>query len=231
MTRKNTVITRTGIAIHVVFRMVVLFALTFLVSSCATLGGNVNAVNQVNKKDCLSRSDGKDNCGSTGVIVISENYDVDTGIRKEFQSAVELLNEEKYPDAIKLLKDITDKSSKFTAPYINLGIAYARTGDMENAEENLKKALAINNRHPVALNELGLVYRKTGQYQRAREEYESVLDVYPDFLPARKNLGVLCDIYIQDLNCALKQYEEYLKRVPEDPKIKIWIADVKNRMK
>jgi tetratricopeptide (TPR) repeat protein len=141
-----------------------------------------------------------------------------------------LLNDENYPEAIRLLKGITGKTSKFTAPYINLGIAYARTGEMDKAEETLKKALEINSQHPAANNELGIVYRKTGQYKKAREHYQTVVNTYPEYLPARKNLGVLCDIYMQDLECALEQYEEYLKRIPDDEKVKIWVADVKSRL-
>jgi hypothetical protein len=56
------------------------------------------------------------------------------------------------------------------------------------------------------------------------------LTMYPDFLPGRKNLGVLCDIYLQDLECALQNYEEYLKGVPGDEKVAIWITDVKSRI-
>ena len=79
--------------------------------------------------------------------------------------------------------------------------------------------------------ELGLVYRKTGRYKEARTLYESLLSMYPDYLPAHKNLGVLCDIYIQDLRCALDQYQAYLDGMPDDEKVKIWVADVKSRMK
>lgn len=170
------------------------------------------------------------NCLPKGVIEISENFGVDPEIRGEFNQAVNFMSQENYAEAIKLLKAVAGKTSKFSAPYINLGIAYSRTGDTEKAEENFKSALEINKLHPVAINELGLIYRKTGRYVEARKLYEDLLSMYPDFLPARKNLGVLCDIYIQDLNCALEQYEEYLKGIPEDEKVKIWVADVKSRM-
>jgi len=170
-------------------------------------------------------------CLPKGVIEISETQPVDPEIRDQFQQAVALLKEEKYADAIRLLKAVTGKTSKFTGPYIDLGIAYARTNELDKAEENLKRALELNASHPVAMNELGLVYRKTGRYDEARKLYESLLGMYPDYLPAHKNLGVLCDIYIQDLNCALEQYEEYLKGIPEDEKVKIWVADVKSRIK
>ena len=170
------------------------------------------------------------NCLPKGVIEITESHPVDPEVREEFQRSVMLLKEEKYSEAIRLLKAVTGKASKFTGPHINLGIAYARTGELDKAEESLKKALELNAYHPVANNEMGLVYRKTGRYAEARQIYEALLTMYPDYLPARKNLGVLCDIYIQDLSCAIEQYEAYLEGIPDDEKVKIWIADVKSRM-
>ena len=250
---------KVSVAIKILIRQVAFVALVLLVSACVTTGGSSNQVKKVVKQNCgpgaalapvatatnsagdspaaaanTASSDSKsvnpNNCLPKGVIEISEQFGVDPKIRGEFNQAVMLLNQQNYAEAIKLLLAVAGKTSKFSAPYINLGIAYARTEELEKAEENLKKALDINNQHPVAQNELGLVYRKTGRYVEARQLYETLLALYPDFLPARKNLGVLCDIYIQDLNCALDQYEEYLKGIPEDEKVKIWVADVKSRM-
>jgi tetratricopeptide (TPR) repeat protein len=170
------------------------------------------------------------NCLPKGVIEFTETNPVDPEVREEFQQAVMLLKEEKYSEAIRLLRGVTGKASKFTGPHINLGIAYARTGELEKAEESLKKALELNPYHPVANNELGLVYRKTGRYAEARQIYEALLTMYPDYLPVRKNFGVLCDIYLQDLSCAIEQYEAYLEGIPDDEKVKIWVADVKSRM-
>jgi len=203
-----------------------LFVLLLLVSACATTGGN----RQTDHLACASANERQNDCDTSGVIEITQNIGVDPEIKEEFDTAIALLNDEKYPEAIRLLKGITGKTSKFTAPYINLGIAYARTGEMDKAEETLKKALEINAQHPVVNNELGIVYRKTGQYKKAREHYKLVVDTYPEFLPAHKNLGVLCDIYMRDLECALQQYEEYLKRKPDDETVKIWMADVKSRI-
>lgn len=182
------------------------------------------------KGEAGKKAPAMNNCLPKGVIEIVENFGVDPEVKVEFSQSLTLLEQENYPEAIRLLKAVTGKTSKFTAPFINLGIAYARTGEMELAETALKKAIEINSFHPVAINELGLVYRKTGRYAEARELYQTLLAAYPDFLPARKNLGVLCDIYVQDLDCALEQYEEYLKGIPEDEKVKIWVADVKSRM-
>ena len=197
-----------------------------LVTACATTGDN----RQTDRLACSSADERQDNCGESGVIEITQKIGVDPDIKEEFNTAIALLNNKEYPEAIRLLKGVTGKTSKFTAPYINLGIVYARTGEMDKAKETFKKALEINAQHPVANNELGIVYRKTGQYKQAREHYQIVVNTYPEFLPAHKNLGVLCDIYLQDLECALQQYEEYLKGKPDDEKVKIWVADVKSRL-
>ena len=237
-------------------RWIVPVVLCFLASACVTTGAQktsqTNAPKQAdvsqgraNNPSCTTANGPasgsesgqaqaaapQQNCLPKGVIEITENYPVDPDVREEFQQSVALLKEEHYPEAIRLLKAVTGKAGKFTGPHINLGIAYARTGEWDKAEESLKKALELNANHPVASNELGLVYRKTGRYKEARALYESLLAMYPDYLPAHKNLGVLCDIYIQDLRCALDQYQAYLEGMPDDEKVKIWVADVKSRMK
>jgi len=170
-------------------------------------------------------------CLPRGVIEITEKFPVKPEVQAKFDEASHLLDEKKYDEAIMLLKGVVGHTEQFSAPFINLGIAYARKEDYKNAEENLVKAREINPKHPVALNELGLIYRKTGRYVEARQLYEEIIKLYPDYLPARKNLAVLCDIYIQDLECALSQYEEYLQGKPDDEKVKIWVADVKTRIK
>lgn len=185
-----------------------LLACAFLLSSCAT----------TSTKDTQE------------TIEITENYSVSEEVRDEFNQAVALMKEGKYEEAIQLLRAVTGKTSKFTGPYINLGIAYIATEQLEKAEESLNKALKLNKAHPAANNEMALVFRKTGRFAEAKIKYEEILTRYPDFLPARKNLGVLCDLYLQDLQCALEQYQQYLALLPGDKQVEIWVADVKQRM-
>ncbi|MGB5630601.1 MAG: tetratricopeptide repeat protein, partial [Woeseiaceae bacterium] len=72
--------------------------------------------------------------------------------------------------------------------------------------------------------------RKTGRFQEARSAYEKALSIFPGYHPARRNLGVLCDLYLGDLDCALDAYNAYMATVPADPEVAMWIADTRNRL-
>jgi tetratricopeptide (TPR) repeat protein len=155
--------------------------------------------------------------------------DVDSDTQDAFAEALVLLKDEKYDKAIEILKGLVEKEQRFAAPFVNLGMAYIKKGDNKTAEEYLTRALDIDLGHPVANNELGLIYRKSGRFEDARKAYENALVVHPDYLPARKNLGILCEIYLRDLNCALEQFEQYQQYVPDDKTINIWVTDLRRR--
>jgi len=163
-------------------------------------------------------------------FTITEQASVSSGVRAKFESAMRFLEEGAYDRGIALLADVTEAAPDVAALHIDLGIAYGHVGDFERAELSIKKALQLSPRHPVAYNELGIIYRKTGRFEQARESYEEALDVYPDFHFARRNLAILCDVYLSDLGCALENYEAYSDTVTGDDDVDIWIADLRRRL-
>jgi Tfp pilus assembly protein PilF len=163
-------------------------------------------------------------------FVITEVPRMDEASRRDFERAVARLNEQDYSKAIDLLKKVIDGSPEVTAPYVDIAIAYERIGESEQAEAHLKTALTLVPAHPVASNEYGLLCRKAGRFAEAREIYEKAAARFPEYYPIHRNLGILCDLYLNDPECALKHYEIYSEAKPEDRQVKLWIADLHARL-
>ena len=162
-------------------------------------------------------------------FTIFEDSNITGELRLDYDRAQDMLAQGRLEDAIELLEKVADVAPTLSAPRIDLGIAYQALGAMEAAEAHLNTALAINASHPVALNELGIVYRKTARFAEARQSYEAALAVYPGFHYARRNLAVLCDLYLADLDCAVENYEAYMATVDSDDEAATWLKNARFR--
>lgn len=163
-------------------------------------------------------------------FTITEEVRVGEGVRLQYYEALNYLRDGQLEQGIAILEKVAEAAPLVTAPRIDLGIAYHRQGKLDVAEENLLQALGLNADHPVAHNELGIVYRKTGQFAKAKQHYEAAIAVYPGYHHARRNLAILCDLYLADQTCALEQYEAYMTTVVSDEEASMWITDLRNRM-
>jgi len=210
-----------NIRIYVGF--VVLLMVLSVLAGCAT-DGKVKPVPVVQESSVERLGDGREG------FIIKEVPQINGASRRDFERAVAIMNDQEYGQAIDLLEKVIEQSPGVTAPYINMAIACLHTGKLEQAEEHLKTALLLVPGHPVACNEYGLLYRKTGRFVEARAIYEKALSRFPDYYPVHRNLGILCDLYLNDLVCALEHYEIYSEARPEDKQVKSWIADLRARI-
>lgn len=166
---------------------------------------------------------------ATGFTIV-ESAKVDGATRSDYARAAGLLAQERYAEGIALMQAVVAKQPKLTAAHVDLGIAYAKTNELDKAEASLKQALELQPQHPVAWNELGLVQRRLGKLSDARASYEKSLAAAPGFHFARLNLAVLCDLYLADASCALDNYLIYQQVVPGDKQVAGWIANARSRV-
>ena len=165
---------------------------------------------------------------SVGFTLI-EDARVEGDVRVDYDRALDLLARGNSAEGIALLETVAAATPNLSAPRISLAIAHHRLGDLEAAEQHLLQALSINPDHPIALNELGIVYRKTARFAEARQQYEAALAIYPGYHYARRNLAVLCDLYLDDVDCAISNYEAYMATVLSDDEAAMWLKTARFR--
>ena len=149
-----------------------------------------------------------------------------------YTEAVASLKRGDTEDALELLLQVsTDAPDK---PYVftNLGLAYFRLQKMDLAEQAFQEAISRSKTDAVAYNHLGILLRYKGQFEESRKHYQRAITIDSDYANAHLNLGILFDIYLQDLKLALKQYEKYQSLTgAEDKQVAGWITDIQRRLK
>ncbi len=149
-----------------------------------------------------------------------------------YAEAVASLKNGDTEQALELLIQVsTDAPDK---PYIftNLGLAYFKLEKLDLAEEAFQEAIIRSNKDAVAYNHLGILQRYKGQFEEARNQYQRALRIDSDYALAHLNLGILFDLYLQDLKLALQHYQRYQALIDkEDSQVAGWIVDIQRRLK
>ena len=198
-------------------RSVALLLAQFLLAGCLATTGPATPVAQIEIQESVG-------------FTISEEARVSGDVREDYRQALQLLEQGDLDGGVRLLDAVVEAAPQLSAPRIDRGIALRMAGRPDEAVESLIGALELNPRHPIAHNELGIVYRQTGRFAEAKQSYEAALAIYPGFHFARRNLAVLCDLYLADLECAMQNYEAYMTTVFEDAEVTMWMQDLRYRM-
>jgi tetratricopeptide (TPR) repeat protein len=164
----------------------------------------------------------------------SEGAPVEAPIPQEaqmqFDNAVAAMNAGNTGSAEQSFRTLSAAYPALAGPLLNLAILQTKSGKLEDAEKSLNDAIA---RKPsaAAYNQLGIVYRRLGRFKQADEAYQRAIQADESYALAYLNLGVLCDLYLQQPQRALEAYERYVALAPSpDAKVNGWITELKTRL-
>lgn len=117
-------------------------------------------------------------------------------------------------------------------PLVNLGLIHAGRGEFAPAAALLEQATAVCTRCAPAWNALGVTQRQLGRFADAEQSYLKAIAADDGYAPARFNLAVLYELYLQRPELALDEYQRFRERSAGDPalgEVDKWIADLQRR--
>jgi tetratricopeptide (TPR) repeat protein len=75
-----------------------------------------------------------------------------------------------------------------------------------------------------------MLFRRNGKFIEAEAAYLKAVTASPDYALAHYNLGVLNELYLQRLDYALENFEQYQILVGNDKQVEKWIIDLRRRV-
>jgi Flp pilus assembly protein TadD len=151
-------------------------------------------------------------------------------VSADYAKALRLMRKGKDDQAMDLLQSVVNRAPTFSGPMVNQGLILLKQRQFDRAERVFKRATTINPRSAYAFNMMGLTQREQGHFADAKASYETALALDPDYARAHFNLGVLADLYMQDLPLALQHYQAYQSlQCKPDKVVGNWITDLQKR--
>jgi len=109
------------------------------------------------------------------------------------------------------LKEIIKKDPKNLPALVELGNLHFDTGQPKEAIETYSQYLAIKPDNADVRTDMGIMYRALGDFDRAIEEFKKAAQSDPKHVNSRYNIGVVLLHDKNDIDGAVKAWEEYLK--------------------
>lgn len=112
---------------------------------------------------------------------------------------------------IKALKDIVKKDPKNLPALVELGNLYFDSGQPKEAIEAYSQYLALKPDNADVRTDMGIMYRALGDFDHAIEEFKKAAQSDPRHVNSRYNIGIVLLHDKNDIQGAIKAWEEYLK--------------------
>lgn len=176
---------------------------------------------------------------------LSSQASITSEARQRFTVAKQAVQKQQWQQAEQELLWLVEHYPQLSGPYVNLALLYQQPywQDQNTAEESsdqplpsrveqmFEQAIAANNNNLTAHRQYGLYLRGEGRFKAAEEQYLNALAIWPDDAEAHRNLGILYDLYLGQLDKALHHYQQCQNLLPSpDKQLKNWIVDLRRRL-
>jgi len=97
---------------------------------------------------------------------------------------------QRYPEAIAAYTQTIETASRDARAYKHRGLAYARLGNVQQAYEDLDKAITLDPQDAIAYNQRGIASFAAGDVQAALKDFSKTIELQPQLAEAYNNRGI-----------------------------------------
>lgn len=151
------------------------------------------------------------------------------GFEDKYRNGLSLLEDGDIDEAVDHWKSLSESENAFAGVWSNYGLALFRQGDMTGALFAYESAQAIDPKYCPVNSLKGIVLRDLGRFDDAQLSYEKGIECEPKVGRNYYNLGILFDLYRNDLGAALDNYRKARRLMPDDEVLNIWVVDLARR--
>ncbi|MBT3202825.1 MAG: tetratricopeptide repeat protein [Gammaproteobacteria bacterium] len=148
-----------------------------------------------------------------------------------YQQAMKSTQAGEIDKAIEQFTRVVKSNPSAKHAFTNLGLLYIHKNQNREAKEAFLNAIKQNKNDAIAYNHLAVIQRQQGEFKMSLFNYYKAIKADPDYANAHLNLGILLDIYLQDLPLALEQYVIFQKLTGNtNQQVEKWVIDIKRRI-
>lgn len=151
-------------------------------------------------------------------------------IEQRYQQGLALMQQNAWADATAHWQTMLEQGAEFAGIYTNLALAQLQQQDYAAGLAAAEKSRQLDEHYCPAWKTLALLQRHNGDFSAAERSYLTAADCAPEDADIPFNLGILYDLYLQDLDNALQQYQRAQQLAGEgDSTLAMWITDLQRR--
>ncbi|WP_369986114.1 hypothetical protein [Thalassolituus sp.] len=151
------------------------------------------------------------------------------GFEDQYRNGLSLMEDKEFDQAQQHWADMSVIFGQYPGVWTNLGLARFYVGDFEGAVAAYEQVESIDPTFCPVHAVSGVAYRELGQFDDAQASYYAAIDCNPTEGRHYFNLGILLDLYRNDLVGALENYRKARRLMPDNEKLNIWVVDLARR--
>ena len=163
---------------------------------------------------------------------IDKNPEVTEQQTQLYKTALLALDSKDFEKAESILFELKTSNPNLSGPWANLGLIRLMQKKPDEAKVLLAKALELNPQLAEAQNLMGLIATHNKQLDKAERHYKQAIDINKTYSNAHYNLALLYDVYLQDIEKAIKHYRIYSNLTSDsDTETLSWLEHLESTLK